>query len=342
MSNSDIPLAFTFDGLSQFVRTLGEEEARNREERDRLVAKVQELEVLLAQQVQGFRAATAEHRLQLDRVQDRVRVAESEKESTIAEIRKQEYAIKQALRAKLDRVKADREQVIQDVRNAEAQAEKWRRRYETSHQRGQRARQDAHHYKARAEAAEGILRVAEPIGELTEYPEVRISAAGGERAEPWIIRTVGEVPVAREDWRRPRVVPLDGGDAAGPQSPESPAAQTLGEPMSTQQIIAQAIATLKLIAWLTPLPFDDGIVRFLEANQSAGWLIALVEKILPATDPETLEAQSLVFEPEMVQALALFNKSEGRPALTGGGQWLTLILQLIALIKAGKAAIPAG
>lgn len=111
--------------------------------------------------------------------------------------------------------------------------------------------------------------------------------------------------------------------------------------MTPQQVIAQAIALLKLISWLTPFQFDDVAARFLEANQNAEWLIALVGRILPATDQESLAVQSLVYDPEIVQALALFNKSEGRPPILGSGAILTVIMQVIALIKAGKADVPA-
>ena len=109
--------------------------------------------------------------------------------------------------------------------------------------------------------------------------------------------------------------------------------------MTSKEIIAQAVALLKMIAWLTPIKFDDFAARFLEANQEAAWLIALVERTIPATTPDVLEARLLLYEPELVAALRLFNKKEGNPR-AGSGKILALILQVLALVKAGKGLIP--
>ena len=132
---------------------------------------------------------------------------------------------------------------------------------------------------------------------------------------------------------------LDTGEAPGPESATTRPNHPTERIMSSKEIIAQAVALLKMIAWLTPIKFDDFAARFLEANQEAAWLIALVERIIPATTPDELEAQSLLYEPELVDALQLFNKKEGKPIL-GSGKILALILQVLALVKAGKGLIP--
>jgi hypothetical protein len=190
----------------------------------------------------------------------------------------------------------------------------------------------------RAESAEVAAMFRANRDKLGDGPGIRVDVnpesipAGG---------IIGQVPSDRAAWRTVRIVPLDAGVDAGQQSPESLATQTPESPMSPQQVIAQAIGLLKLIAWLTPIQIDDAAARFLEANQNAAWLIALVGRIVPATDNESLERASLHYEPEMVEALALFDKNEGRPPLAGGGKLLTLILQIIALVKAGKGNVPA-
>jgi FtsZ-binding cell division protein ZapB len=337
--------------------------------------------------------------LRLDDVQARLDETRKSRETELAALTDCWEAEKRALQIKLERVKGDREAIIQDVRNAEANTEQFRRQAEELG-------------KAAADEAQGRIRILENLARIRDsvrsgrplewaYDELlallvqervyeplaqeKISGpvymagrlelsestkdwlreqfakvrpmTGEDQAEADEVRRlwreqagslgegpgvkIGEVPADRAAWRAVRIVSIDGSDGGGPQSPESLATQTPENPMSPQQVIAQAIGLLKLLAWLTPFQIDDVAARFLEANQNAEWLTALVSRILPATDPETLERQSLAYEPEMIEALAIFNKQAGKPALAGGGQILTLILQVIALIKAGKAALPA-
>lgn len=140
--------------------------------------------------------------------------------------------------------------------------------------------------------------------------------------------------------KRQQTLLLDAAQQIGPESATTRPNHPTERIMTSKEIIAQAIALLKMIAWLTPIKFDDFAARFLEANQEAAWLIALVERIIPASTPDELEAQSLLYEPDLVTALQLFNKREGKPPIAGSGKILALIIQVLALVKAGKGLIP--
>jgi FtsZ-binding cell division protein ZapB len=248
--------------------------------------------------------------LRLDDVQARLDETRKSRETELAALTDCWEAEKRALQIKLERVKGDREAIIQDVRNAEANTEQFRRQAEELG-------------KAAADEAQGRIRILENLARIRDsvrsgrplewaYDELlallvqervyeplaqeKISGpvymagrlelsestkdwlreqfakvrpmTGEDQAEADEVRRlwreqagslgegpgvkIGEVPADRAAWRAVRIVSLDGSDGGGPQSPESLATQTPENPMSPQQVIAQAIGLLKLLAWLTP------------------------------------------------------------------------------------------
>lgn len=132
-------------------------------------------------------------------------------------------------------------------------------------------------------------------------------------------------------------VELDAEESAGPQSADRQSLN-LGAPMTTQQIIAEVVRILSMIAALTPFKYDDTAVAFVIWAQDQEWFIALVERIRPASSSEELEAQSLMFEPEALEALQLFGRESGRQMTGKYGELLSLIFQIIAWVKAHQAS----
>lgn len=130
---------------------------------------------------------------------------------------------------------------------------------------------------------------------------------------------------------------LDGGVLAGAQSADRPPLN-LGAPMTTQQIIAEVVRILSMVAALTPFKYDDTAVAFVVWAKDQEWFIALVERIRPASSSEELEAQSLMFEPEALEAMQLFGRETGRQMTGKYGELLSLIFQIIAWVKAHQAS----
>lgn len=109
---------------------------------------------------------------------------------------------------------------------------------------------------------------------------------------------------------------------------------------TAQEVIAELIGTLTMLTLLTATKIDDMALRFVIAVQHMPWFVAIVERILPADTPEEVEAQSLVYEPELVEHLRVFAKAQPQGMFGSYGQILSLVLQIIAIIKARKAAAP--
>jgi hypothetical protein len=130
---------------------------------------------------------------------------------------------------------------------------------------------------------------------------------------------------------------LDGGASTGPQSADRQSLN-LGAPMTTQQSIAEVVRILSMIAALTPFKYDDTAVAFVIWAQDQPWFIALVERIRPASSPEELETQSLLFEPEALASIQQFGRESGRQLTGKYGELLSLIFQVIAWVKAHQAS----
>jgi hypothetical protein len=167
---------------------------------------------------------------------------------------------------------------------------------------------------------------------VTVYPG---NAAREQDWRHWPI-SLGSIPTDRRDFAAAKTAALDALRRAGSQSPESAQAQTRREPMTTKETIAKVIGILQMIAMITPIKFDDTALEFVIWASEKPWFVALVERILPASTADELEAQSLTFEPELVTGLLEFSKETGRPVSGRAGKLLALITQVIAIAKAVK------
>lgn len=164
------------------------------------------------------------------------------------------------------------------------------------------------------------------------------------REQDWRNWPIGplSVPTDRRDFPAAKAAVLDALRRAWSQSPGSAQSQTRREPMTTKETIAKVIGILQMITMLTPIKFDDTALEFVIWASEKPWFIALVERIKPASTSAEAEAQSLLFEPELVEGLADWSSETGRQVAGRSGKLLALIMQAIALAKALKPIFAGG
>lgn len=286
-----------------------------------------------------------------------------DREGLIGTIRQLQYEAKQAgerfdeqlarAAAIYDEAKAEwakeRAEIIGDVRNAEANAKKWNLAatplrapyvYDLAFETIDLLRSegaglvmalcDGFHVTVANNDEGDALRV-------TVHPANREAVPTSDFANEYTLaRALGVVPTDRRDFPAAKAAALDALRRVGSQSPGSAQAQTRREPMTTKETIAKVIGILQMITMLTPIEFDNTALEFVVWASEKPWFVALVERILPASTADELEAQSLTFEPELVTGLLEFSKETGRPVSGRAGKLLALITQVIAIAKAVK------